>query len=79
MLGTAGRCRGDPKWLNWAEMSAPPLTLAGRLSAVTDGTAGDPPATALERQQIAHWRMVGRYTQETIAALAELLLGEKAL
>jgi Rad52/22 family double-strand break repair protein len=55
------------------------VAAAGRLRAVSDGEPGDPPATALDRQQIAHWRLVGRYKDETIAALAELLVGEKLL
>jgi hypothetical protein len=59
--------------------SARPQTARGRLRAVSDGEPGDPPATALERQQIAHWRMVGRYKDETISALAGLLVGERLL
>jgi hypothetical protein len=58
---------------------ARPQTARGRLRAVSDGEPGDPPATALERQQIAHWRMAGRYKDETISALAGLLVGERLL
>jgi RecB family exonuclease len=46
---------------------------------VSDGSPGGPPATALDRQKIAHWRQAGRYRDETVAAIAELACGEKVL
>jgi hypothetical protein len=56
-----------------------PQTVQGRLRAVSDGAPGEPPATALDRKQIAHWRGVGRYKEETVAALAGLVCGERVL
>jgi hypothetical protein len=56
-----------------------PQTVQGRLRAVSDGTPGEPPATALDRRQIAHWQAVGRYKEETVAALAALACGERVL
>jgi Rad52/22 family double-strand break repair protein len=53
--------------------------VTGRLRAVSDGSAGEPPATALDRQKIAHWRQAGRYREETVSAMAELACGEKVL
>ena len=53
--------------------------VTGRLRAVSDGSAGEPPATALDRQRIAHWRQAGHYKEETVAAVAELACGEKLL
>jgi hypothetical protein len=66
------------------ERDASPAThdrefVTGRLRAVSDGGPGEPPATALDRQKIAHWRQAGRYKEETIAAIAELACGEKLL
>ncbi len=54
-------------------------TVQGRLTAVSDGTPGPAPASALERQQIEHWRSVGRYKPETIAALAALICDQRML
>jgi hypothetical protein len=48
--------------------------VTGRLRAVNDGTPGQPPATALDRQKIAHWREAGRYKEETVAAIARARL-----
>ena len=48
-----------------------------RLRAVSDGSPGEPPATALDRKQIAHWQQAGGYKDETVSALAELACGEK--
>jgi hypothetical protein len=56
-----------------------PQTVQGRQRAVSDGTPGEPPATALDRKQIAHWRGVGRYKQETVEALAALACGQQVL
>jgi hypothetical protein len=56
-----------------------PQTIEGRLRAVSDGTPGEPPATALDRKQIAPWQGVGRYRDESVAALAALTCGERVL
>ena len=53
--------------------------VTGRLRAVSDGSPGEPPATALDRHKIAHWRQAGRYREETVEAIAELACGEKVL
>jgi hypothetical protein len=50
--------------------------VGGRLVAVSTGTLGDPPATALDRRQIAQWRQAGHYREETIAAVSTVLYGE---
>jgi hypothetical protein len=54
-------------------------TVSGRLQAVSDGTPGEPPASAFDRQKITHWRQTGRYKEETVAAIAELACGEKVI
>lgn len=54
-------------------------TVAGRLTAVSDGTSGPAPASALERKQIAHWQQVGKFKQETVEALAALICGQRML
>lgn len=65
------------------EQTAPslsePKTIQGRLTAVSDGTPGPAPASALERKAIEHWRMVGRYKPETVEALAALICGQRML
>jgi Rad52/22 family double-strand break repair protein len=53
--------------------------VAGQLRAVTDGTPAATPATALDRQKVAHWTQAGRYKEETVSAIAELVCGEKVL
>lgn len=53
--------------------------VAGRVRAVSDGSAGDPPGTAIDRCKIAHWQQAGGYKDETVAALADLACGEKIL
>lgn len=54
-------------------------TVEGRLTAVSDGTPGPAPASALERKQIAHWQQVGKFKLETVEALAGLLCGHRML
>jgi hypothetical protein len=54
-------------------------TVTGRLRAVSDGSPGEPPASARDRAPIAHWRQAGGYTDETISALAALACGEKVV
>jgi Rad52/22 family double-strand break repair protein len=56
-----------------------PQTVRGRLQAVSDGTPGEPPATAIDRQLIARWRQAGAYEEETVAALAGLACGERVV
>ena len=51
----------------------------GRVRAVSDGSPGEPPGTAIDRRKIAHWQQAGGYKDETVAALAELACGEKIL
>jgi len=53
------------------------LAVSARLVAVTDGSPGDPPATALDRRKIAHWVQAGHYQDDTIASLAGLVCGER--
>jgi hypothetical protein len=53
--------------------------VSARLRAVSDGSPGEPPATALDRQRIAHWRQAGRYKDETVSAIAGLACGEQVL
>lgn len=54
-------------------------TVEGRLTAVSDGTSGPAPASALERKQIAHWQQVGKFKLETVEALAALICGQRML
>ncbi len=54
-------------------------TVEGRLTAVSDGTPGPAPASALERRQIEHWQRVGHYKPETVEALGGLLCGQRML
>jgi hypothetical protein len=58
---------------------ARPGTVRGRLRAVSDRSPSEPQAPARECGQITHWRLQGRYREETIAALAGLLFGEKVI
>jgi hypothetical protein len=59
--------------------SADQEVVTGQLRAVSDGTPGEPPATAFDRQGIAHWRQEGRYSDETVSAIVELVCGEKVI
>jgi hypothetical protein len=56
-----------------------PATIQARLTAVSDGTPGPAPASALERKAIEHWRSVGRYKPETVEALSALICGQRML
>ena len=53
--------------------------VSGRVRALSDGSPGEPPSTAIDRRRIAHWQQAGSYKDETVAALAELACGEKIL
>ena len=53
--------------------------VSGRMLAVSDGSPGQPPATAVDRRKVSHWQAAGAYKDETVAALAELACGEKIL
>jgi hypothetical protein len=53
--------------------------VSGPLQAVSDGSPGEPPATARDREAIARWQQTGRYKDETVSALAALACGEKLL
>lgn len=54
-------------------------TVTGRLRAVSDGTPGPAPASALDRRKIEHWRSTRGYKPETVEALAALFCGERIL
>jgi hypothetical protein len=82
--GMAAQSRAQPGRKPASATSEPPAgqtrtTIQGRLVAVSDGSPGSPPATALDRKQIAHWRQAGRYKEETITALAGLAFGDRIL
>jgi Rad52/22 family double-strand break repair protein len=51
----------------------------GRLRAVADPAPALPTVRANEREQLAHWRRAGRFKQDTVAALADLLFRERRL
>jgi hypothetical protein len=69
------------------EVTAPPdretperqELVRGRLRAASDGSPGEPPATALDRRALAHHRQAGGYKDETVSALAALACGEKVI
>jgi hypothetical protein len=71
--------RGDAHAPSDRETPARQQTVTGRLRAVSDGTPGEPPATARERAPIAHSRQAGGYRDETDSALAGLACGEKVV
>lgn len=54
-------------------------TVSAGLRAVTDGSPGPAPASAIERRAVEHWRTTGRYKPDTVEALAGLLCGEQVL
>jgi Rad52/22 family double-strand break repair protein len=51
----------------------------GRLRPVADGPDCEPPAGAAKGAEVARWRRAGRLEQDTVAALAALLFGERKL
>jgi hypothetical protein len=67
----SGAARPDRRAPLW---SATPV----RRRAVTDGAPG-PAVSAHSREELAHWRRVGSYGEETVTALAGLLFGEQTL
>jgi hypothetical protein len=71
--------RGDVTAPPDRETAERPQTVMGRLRAVSDGSPGEPPATALDRRALAHWRQAGGYSDATVAALAGLACGEKVV
>lgn len=60
-----------------ASAAAEGTTVSGRMQAVSDGSPGAPPATAVDRRKISHWQQAGGYKEETISALAALSCGER--
>jgi Rad52/22 family double-strand break repair protein len=59
-----------------------PVPAAGSvvpLRPVADGVGGEPPACSADRAEVARRRRAGRFEQETVAALAGLLFGERRL
>jgi hypothetical protein len=59
--------------------AVPTAAPVGRLRPVADGPDGEPPGGAGNRAEVARWRRAGRFEQDTVAALAGLLLGERRL
>jgi Rad52/22 family double-strand break repair protein len=58
---------------------ARPVRPVGRLRPVADEPDGEPPADAGNGSEVARWRGTGRFEDDTVAALAALMFGERKL
>jgi hypothetical protein len=68
--GSAPPDRGTP---------VPAAASQAGLRPVADSGGGEPPAATGGRAELARWRRAGRFEQDTVAALAGLLFGERRL